>query len=191
LSADTWPDFEKLFSRGNGWDHCWCIGFQRVQKASRTVFRTRAEVSVVNYQKKQELVDAGRAHGILVYANGETVGRCQYGSSDELNGRGGVAGVALRAALDSIRQHGGGVVEAYPVACWTHGPTRSEGPVYVQGVGPVAPEWGGFGNVSTSCVVSMFEKEGFQATEVCEESRSARVQAHGAVGCHVLMRKVV
>jgi len=140
LSEQTWPDFEKLFSQGNGWDFCWCMAFQRVRHTSRKEFRTRAEVSVPNHQAKKQLVDQGRAHGILVYAQGEPVGWCQYGSSDELYGRRqpeltsaenrarvwrvtrfvvakkhrrkGVAGLALRAALEAIRNKGGGLVEA-------------------------------------------------------------------------------
>lgn len=216
LSSATWPDFERLFSQGHGWDHCWCMGFQRVPHPSRRQFRTRAEVSVVNHQHKQELVDAGHAHGILVYANDEPIGWCQYGPSDELDGpiapearvetevtqqvwrvtcfvvdrqhrRQGVAGLALRAALESIQRRGGGIVEAYPVAIWSHGRDASPGVVYVQGVGPIGPAWGGFGNVSTSGVVSMFEKEGFEAVAVCG-SASPRVRALGASGCQVLMR---
>src|SRR5216683_1148438 len=84
LSDSTWPDFERLFSRGNGWDHCWCMAFQRARQLSRRQFRTRAEMAVINHQDKKELVDQGRAHGILVYANGEPVGWCQYGPADEL-----------------------------------------------------------------------------------------------------------
>jgi GNAT superfamily N-acetyltransferase len=218
LSARTWPDFERLFSGGNGWDFCWCLAFQRVAHASRKEFRTRAEVGVRNHQAKKQLVDQGRAHGILVYAHGEPVGWCQYGSSAELFGRGqpessaaehgervwrvtcfvvdkkhrrnGVAGLALRAALEAIRKKGGGLVEAYPVACWTHGPQGSAEAVYVQGVGPVAPAWGGFGNVSFAGIVPMFEKEGFEAVAICG-SASARVRSHGAQGCNVLMCKVM
>jgi GNAT superfamily N-acetyltransferase len=218
LSAETWPDFERLFTRGHGWDHCWCMAFQRGPHPSRQEFRTRAEVGPRNHHAKKALVDQGRAHGILVYADGEPVGWCQYGSSDELYGRrqpeatptqisdrvwrvtcfvvdrkhrrGGVARLALRAALEAIRTTGGGVVEAYPVACWTHGRDASPSAVYIQGVGPVAPAWGGFGNVSTSGIVSMFEDEGFEAVAVCSEP-SARVRSYGAQGCHVLMRRTI
>src|SRR5713226_4496307 len=84
LSERTWPDFERLFSRGNGWDHCWCTAFQRARRLSGKEYRTRAEVGVRNHQDKEQLVDQGRAHGILVYANGEPIGWCQYGLSDEL-----------------------------------------------------------------------------------------------------------
>ena len=122
LSARTWPDFETLFSRGNGWDFCWCMAFHQVRHASRKEFRTRAEVGVENHIAKKQLVDQGRAHGILVFGNAEPIGWCQYGSSDELHGPGvpetsepvwritffvvdknhrrhGVAGISLRAAL--------------------------------------------------------------------------------------------
>jgi ribosomal protein S18 acetylase RimI-like enzyme len=127
-------------------------------------------MEVRNHQDKEELLDRGRAHGILVYANGEPVGWCQYGPADELPGAGrgrksprvapaggmakdgtakdgtakdgtakdgtakdgtakdgrvtclvvdkmhrrqGVAGLALRAALEAIRKSGGGLVVAY------------------------------------------------------------------------------
>jgi ribosomal protein S18 acetylase RimI-like enzyme len=147
LSKVTWRDFESLFMQGNGWDHCWCMAFQR----ERSRFsRTRAETSVRNHERKRQLVQAGSAHGILVYAAGEPVGWCQYGPSEELTSvdrrgaservvkggtgdklwritcfvtgkrhrRRGVAGIVLRAALDAIRKKGGGLVEGYPVAHW-------------------------------------------------------------------------
>ncbi len=46
--------------------------------------RTRAERAVRNRREKRELVDKGYSHGILVYANGEPVGWCQYGPKEEL-----------------------------------------------------------------------------------------------------------
>ena len=85
LSKRTWSDFKKLFSQGNGWDFCWCMHFQRARESpgSRKL-RARAEKSVRNRREKHQLVLDGRAHGILVYANGEPVGWCQYGPSGEL-----------------------------------------------------------------------------------------------------------
>ena len=85
----------------------------------------------------------GRAHAALVFDGDNVAAWCQYGSPVELPdiyhrkeyeanlqslpdyritcffvGRGhrrkGIAGVALRGALDLIAQAGGGVVEAYP-----------------------------------------------------------------------------
>ena len=84
LTKETWPDFERLFSQGNGWDFCWCMHFQRLRALPRNQWRTRAERGARNRKQKKELVDEGHAHGILVYANGEPVGWCQYGRSEEL-----------------------------------------------------------------------------------------------------------
>jgi len=151
LSKKTWPDFVKLFSQGNGWDHCQCMHFQRpCALPEEKWLPTRAERAIRNRRQKKQLVDAGRSHGILVYANGEPVGWCQYGPKEELprienahtyrahaqeparqklrritcfvvlktHRKQGVATVALKAALASIKKKGGGQVEAYPVASW-------------------------------------------------------------------------
>ena len=85
LAKGTWRDFAELFSQGNGWDHCQCIHFHRPCALPRNQWlRLRAERSVRNRREKRELVECGRAHGILVYANGEPVGWCQYGPREEL-----------------------------------------------------------------------------------------------------------
>ena len=130
-----------------------------------------------NHRAKRALLEEGAAHGILVYADDEPIGRCQYGTSDELlarNGapqprsrtwritcfvvdrrfrRKGVARLALRAALESIRHQGGGLVEAFPVVCWSMGANGSARAIDVPGVGPIGPAHGGFNNVSTSGVM--------------------------------------
>jgi hypothetical protein len=71
-----------------------------------------------------------------------------------------VAGVALRAALDAIRQRGGGVVEAYPIV----GASQDGGPPErpLAGFGMVRAAHGSFGNASTTGTVSMFAAEGFK-----------------------------
>ena len=56
--------------------------------------------------------------------------------------RRGIASVALKAVLESIRENGGGVVEAFPLA---------------------EPNTSTFGNMSTHGTVSMFEKQRFEA----------------------------
>jgi GNAT superfamily N-acetyltransferase len=114
--------------------------FQRGHHLPRRTFPNRAAMQVENLAQKRALVDDGRAHGVLVYADGVVVGWCQYGPVAELpiGGRGrpgptdadwritclvtdpdhrnhGVSRRALRAALASIRRQGGGVVEVHPV----------------------------------------------------------------------------
>jgi GNAT superfamily N-acetyltransferase len=155
--------------------------------------RTRAERGVRNRRQKKALVDQACAHGILVYAEGEPVGWCQFGSQEELpridnsrkyralaldSGahrlwritcfavlksyrRRGVAGAALRAALEAIRKRGGGVVEAYPIHRWL----------------PRA-----FGNESTHGTASIFRKEGFKAVAPFGNTRFSS---------HLLMRRKV
>jgi GNAT superfamily N-acetyltransferase len=76
----------------------------------------------------------------------------------------GVASAALKAALEAIRNKGGGLVEAYPITPWK-------------------PSMGAFGNVSTHGTVSMFEKEGFKAVAPFGSVRT-RVR-------NVLMRRTV
>ena len=84
LSKRTWADFEKLFSQGNGWDHCQCMHFHRDCPLPKDQWlRSRAERAERNRQQKRELVERGCAHGILVYVNEEAVGWCQYGPADE------------------------------------------------------------------------------------------------------------
>ena len=194
LSKRTWADFERLFSQGNGWDFCWCIHFQRPCGLPKSKWlRTRAERGVRNCSEKRELVEREWAHGILVYAEGEPVGWCQYGPSEELprmdntrKYRGlapegetdrlwritcfavlkkwrkrGVAGTALKAALEAIRKRGGGLVEAYPITRW---------------------ESRAFGNESTNGTASMFKKAGFKVVAPFGSTRFST---------HVLMRRTI
>jgi GNAT superfamily N-acetyltransferase len=84
LSPRTWPDFQRLFSQGGGWDFCACMVYQRGHHLSSKESPTRAESHVRGLAEKHELVLQGRAHGILVYSDTEPVGWCQYGPVDEL-----------------------------------------------------------------------------------------------------------
>src|SRR2546429_5860370 len=85
LSRKTWPDFVRLFSQGSGWDFCQCMHFHRPRSLPKEQrVRTRGERGIRNRRQKRALVEQGCAHGILVYANGEPVGWCQYGPREEL-----------------------------------------------------------------------------------------------------------
>lgn len=194
LSAGTWSDFERLFSQGNGWDHCQCMHFHRVRSLPKSEWLpTRAARAVRNRRQKTALVEQGCSHGILVYADGGPVGWCQYGRKEELPRidnhrnykhlahaeagknpwritcfvvlkkyrRRGVATAALNAALQSIKQQGGGVVEAYPITRWE---TRA------------------FGNESTHGTFSMFMKAGFKSVLPFGSTRFST---------HVLVRRTV
>jgi len=193
LSAKTWRDFARLFSQKNGWDFCWCMHFHRPHGLPMNQWLpTRAERGVRNRRAKRKLVEKGWAHGILVYADGEPVGWCQYGTREELPRidnsrkyrglapqgaerlwritcfavlkpyrRRGVASAALEAALETIRNQGGGLVEAYPITRW---------------------EPRAFGNESTHGTVSMFQRAGFTSVAPFGSTRFSS---------RVLMRKAV
>ncbi|MGN6795724.1 MAG: GNAT family N-acetyltransferase [Streptosporangiaceae bacterium] len=114
---------------------CWCMRFQRSCADKKPGEGNRA--------RKERLVNEGRAHAALVFEGDVAVAWCEYGTPDELPNiyhrkeylaglekqpdyrltclfvdknqrRKGLAGAALRGALDLIAQAGGGVVEAYP-----------------------------------------------------------------------------
>jgi GNAT superfamily N-acetyltransferase len=134
LSAGTWDEFARLAEKHNGvWNGCWCTWFHRA----------KAQDFEDNRTYKERLVREGRAHAALVFDGDVAVGWCEYGSPAELPNiyhlkeynaglarapdyrltcffvdrdyrRTGVAGVALRGALDLIAKAGGGLVEAYP-----------------------------------------------------------------------------
>src|SRR5438270_4039329 len=81
-------------------------------------------------------------------------------------------------------------MEAYPIECRSHGRPGATRAGDIPGVGPVGPAHGGFNNVSTSGVISMFEKEGFVPVAACG-STSARIHESGGLGDHVVMHKRV
>jgi GNAT superfamily N-acetyltransferase len=198
LSVRTWRDFEDLFTRGNGCDFCACMVFQRGRHLPRREFPNRAAMQVENLRQKRELVHEGRAHGILVYADGEVVGWCQYGPVDELpiGGQGkpgptqadwritclvtdpehrnrGVSRRALRAALMSIRRKGGGVVESYPVVWETNARLRRKFPdCKVAEVGLVdTPYKGAYQQLGGMGTVAMFAAEGFKPVRAYDDRR--------------------
>ena len=186
LTRKTWPDFERLFSQGNGWDFCWCMHFQRPRTLPRNKWRrTRPERCLRNHREKKELVKKGRAHGILVYAKGEPAGWCQYGPQEELPRIDNERNYRALAAEDRAKELGritcfvtdkkhrrSGVATAALRAAVEA--IRKKGGSLVEAY-PIIP-WEelsrarvrrcghapAFGNQSTHGTLSMFEKQGFK-----------------------------
>lgn len=174
LSRQTWPDFEKLFTQGGGWDFCACMHFQR--PCSLPVSErlpSRAERGVRNRKQKRELLEKGCAHGILVYAEGEPVGWCAYGPREEL------------PRIDNSRKYQEFATEIRTQKLWripcfvVHKKYRRKGvataalraaleAIRKKGGGVVEgypiSRWlsRAFGNESTAGTKSMFEKAGFR-----------------------------
>ena len=135
LTPETWDDFAALVEANNGvWGGCWCMGFH-AEGLSGTAEDNRAA--------KERHTREGTVHQVLVYDDARAVGWCQFGAPAELpnvknqktyekdarelpdwrigciftssrHRERGVAQAAVTAALEHIRQAGGGVVEAYP-----------------------------------------------------------------------------
>ena len=168
LSPRTLPDFERLAVKQGG---CWCMYYQRQSPIGRglssaerkrinrkdketlvrqgrahaiLVYDGKTPVGWCQYGSKDELprIDAGRNYrkaGPPVEA--EKLWRITCFFVDRAYRGKGVAKVALKAALESIKRQGGGVVEAYPVV------SRKMAAV---------PEWRWFGTPS------MFRRERFR-----------------------------
>jgi predicted GNAT family acetyltransferase len=174
LSKITWPDFVKLFSQDNGWDHCQCMHFHRPCALPKEKWlRTRAERAVRNRREKKQLVDSGRSHGILVYSNGEPVGWCQYGPQEELrridNNRNYRANAPqtpskklwrITCFVVLINHRKQGVATAALKAALASIKKKGGGVVEAYPIATWQPR--AFGNESTHGTASMFKKEGFQ-----------------------------
>lgn len=173
LSPATWPDFEALFTRGNGWDFCWCMHHHRCRPLPNSEKLRRAERSRANHPDKKALVMKGCSHGILVYRDQEPVGWCQYGRAEEL------------PRIDDDRNYRGLAPEKQTLPLWRITCFVVDKRYRQQGIGSRALEvalasiksqggglveaypvvdWQGasFGNVSTHGTVSMFRKQGFK-----------------------------
>ena len=168
LSARTLPDFETLAVKEGG---CWCIFYQRAKPLRRgttseewkrrnrrdkrmlvregrshaiLVYDGKTAIGWCQYGDRNELprIDARRTYRKAAPPVGDVkLWRITCFFVDpKYRGR-GVAKYALKAALESIKEQGGGIVEAYPV---------------VSAKMAAVPEWRWFGTLG------MFRREGFR-----------------------------
>lgn len=167
LSLSTFPDFESLAVKEGS---CWCMFYQRPKpigrgmsmselarinrKDKKTLVRKGRSHAIIVYQGEipvgwcqygtdEELprIDSGRSYKKMGKpAGAEKLWRITCFFVDRKFRGKGVAKVALKAALRSIRSQGGGIVEAYPI---------------VSKKMAAVPEWRWFGTPP------MFEREHF------------------------------
>lgn len=85
LSPRTRPGFEKLFLRKSKGGGCWCMIFHQLGRLPKSEKggMTRSRVAKSRRDKRTR-VESGTSHGVLVYADAEPVGWCQYGPKEEL-----------------------------------------------------------------------------------------------------------
>ncbi len=168
LSPRTLPDFERLATKQGG---CWCMFYQRPRPIGKglsseerkrlnrkdketlvrlgrshaiLVYEGRTPVGWCQYGRKEELprIDAGRGYRkVAPLLGAEKLWRITCFFVDREHRGKGVSKIALRATLETIKEEGGGIVEAYPI---------------VSGKMAAVPEWRWFGTPS------MFRKEGFK-----------------------------
>ena len=142
LSSSTFPDFERLAVKQGG---CWCMHYQRPKPVGKglsmderkrnnkrdkekLVRENRAHAILVyddttpvgwcQYGTRDELprIDAGRGYKkIGPPKDDKKLWRITCFFVDREYRNKGVSKFALKAALKSIREQGGGIIEAYPV----------------------------------------------------------------------------
>ncbi|MGH7723944.1 MAG: GNAT family N-acetyltransferase [Candidatus Eiseniibacteriota bacterium] len=136
LTAERWPDLEKLFGPRGAYGGCWCMFFRQ----------TRAEYSAgcgePNRRAFRRIVKEGSEPGLLAYAGSEPVGWCALAPREEYStlarartlkpvddepvwsivcfyvargfrGR-GISVALLEAAAGYVKKRGGRVLEGYP-----------------------------------------------------------------------------
>ena len=138
LTPGHWPDIERLFGKNGACAGCWCM-FWRLEKGERL----RNVQGATAKRRMRKLVEAGRAEGILAFADGEPVGWLALGRRREFKaldrapslacddaddvwslpcffvrrdhrGR-GVATALLAAGVKALRKRGAAIAEGYPV----------------------------------------------------------------------------
>ncbi len=137
VTAERWPDFERLFGPRGAYGGCWCM-FWRLKRSE-----FEAGQGEPNRQAMQGIIGRGEIPGLLAYDGEIPVGWCAIApreASPALDRspvlkriddqpvwsitcfyiakgyrRHGVMSQILRAAIDHARQHGARIVESYPI----------------------------------------------------------------------------
>jgi GNAT superfamily N-acetyltransferase len=137
LTAERWPDLERLFGEHGASGGCWCMWWRL----------TRSQFAQQRGQKNKRalkaLVDSGQIPGLLAYADGEPIAWCSVGPREtypalersrtlamvddepvwsvvcffvaEPFRRRGLMVPLLKAAVAYAKEHGAKIVEGYPV----------------------------------------------------------------------------
>jgi len=145
LKQNLWTDLEELFGPNGACAGCWCMFWKLRGKAYEEAR------GVETRQMHKSIVDSGVATGLLAYLHGEIVGwvaiepRSHYPKlahsralkpvDDQAvwsvtcffvakkSRRKGITVELLKAAVEHARQHGGKIVEGYPVDAQKNMPT--------------------------------------------------------------------
>lgn len=137
LSSQRWEDLERLFGARGASGGCWCMWW----RLRRSEYERQKGQG--NRAALKDIVDSGEIPGILAYAEGQPVGWCSVAPRERFPvlersrvlkridegpvwsvvclfvsksfRRKGVTVELLKAAVKYVEEHGGKVVEGYPV----------------------------------------------------------------------------
>ncbi len=138
LTFDRWPDFEKLFGPHGAQAGCWCMWWRE------TTSEFEARKGDGNREAFRAIVASGDAPGLLAYVGDEPVGWCAVAPRERYPRlarsrtlkpideqsvwsitcffvarryrRQGITANLLEAVVAFVRDRGGHIVEAYPIA---------------------------------------------------------------------------
>jgi GNAT superfamily N-acetyltransferase len=139
LTPDRWDDLEALYGSNGADGGCWCMWF----RLTRSQFATQCQDGgPANREALREITMRGDVPGILAYEGGVPIGWCSVAPRDQFPALDrsplfkrrddtpvwsivcfyvdrkqrsrGVMAYLVRAAMEYVREHGGGVIEAYP-----------------------------------------------------------------------------
>jgi len=142
--------------------------YQRGCHLPKAMYPNREAARIQNQAEKRALVNAGQAHGILVYDGGKPIGWCQYGPAGELPLSGESrrdrripplgAGVRWRITcfVTVVRRRRQGVAGAALRAAL--GAIRKRGGGLVEAYPTVTPQDCNWAHAGT---IPLFEREGF------------------------------
>jgi GNAT superfamily N-acetyltransferase len=137
LTSDRWADLEKLFGTNGACGGCWCMWW----RLKRNEFIKQKKEG--NRKALKGLVDSGEIPGILAYVDGEPAGWCSVGPREayptlersrvlakvddkpvwsvvcffvakQHRGKGLMVKLLI-AAIEYVKEHGGRILEGYPV----------------------------------------------------------------------------
>ncbi len=137
LTADNWPDLERLFGAKGACGGCWCMAWRLARG------QWERQKGTGNKKALRSLVETGNRPGLIAYRADEPVGWCAVAPRAEYpvldrsrtlarvddrpvwsitcffvakaERRRGVSAALLRAAVDFARRHGARIVEGYPM----------------------------------------------------------------------------
>ena len=150
VTANRWPDLERLFGPNGAYSGCWCMF---LRESAKQFDANCPNGGLANKVQLEEIVRSGAVPGLLAYDDDAPIGWVSVSPREEYvrvlrspvhrpideltgvwaivcffiakNARGkGVADALLAAAIDHAKAGGARIIEAYPIDPVGHSPPR-------------------------------------------------------------------